>query len=236
VRRFIVLGAACVLAITALSAQEKPVDTPKAAISRKKLKEKISYECTDLALRDVLPELTEKIGVPLRIEPKGGVSGNLKITYKGDNQPLEKVLGEMFKKNGLGFYVFSKEKHADDGAIWITNRPSERGYRVGDEMEANNKDKSDTKTAKKDKSKNKSKDKDDVEAKEKKPAKEPTEKTDDDPDKMEKDAARKLSFAKILLSDGKTDKAKTWLNDIVTKFPSTKAADEAKELLKKLDK
>ena len=132
-----------------------------------------------------------------------------------------------------------------DGTIWITNRPNERGYRASDDVEAMPaKDKPDTKTAKKDKSKNKSKDKDkdkdkdDAEAKDKKPAKDKadTEKTDDDPDKMEKDAARKLSFAKILLSDGKTDKAKTWLNDIVTKFPSTKAADEAKELLKKLDK
>ena len=143
------------------------------------------------------------------------------------------------KKGGLGYYIESNPKSSEDGTIWITNRPNERGYRASDDVEAMPaKDKPDTKTAKKDKSKNKSKDKDDAGAKDKKPAKDKadTEKTDDDPDKMEKDAARKLSFAKILLSDGKADKAKTWLNDIVTKFPSTKAADEAKELLKKLDK
>ncbi|HEV3443234.1 MAG TPA: hypothetical protein VG099_01265 [Gemmataceae bacterium] len=241
-RRFIILAITLALVSTDTGAQEKPKsDTAKAAISRKKLKEKISYDCTDLALRDVCPELTEKAGVPVRIEPKSGISGNIKITYKGDDQPLEKVLAEMFKKNGLGFYVFSKQGHADDGAIWITNRPTERGYRAEDETgSTKTKDKSgDNKVASKEKNKDKSSAKDKGEVKDKKSGKDKADtadKSDDDPDKQEQDAARKLTFAKTLLDDGKTDRAKARLEEIVAKYAKTKAAEEAKELLKKLDK
>jgi len=236
VHRFMILAIVLAMAITAVVAEEKPTDTPKAARSRKKLKEKTSYECTELALRDVLPELTEKIGVPLRIEPRSGVSANIKVTYKGDDQPLEKMLAEMFKKNGLGYYVLSDAKSAEDGSIYISSRSTERGYRAEEESQkasTGSKNKSDEgKTA----SKSKTKGKDKTEAKEKKSGKEKTESPADEGDKAEQDSARKLNFAKTLLDDGKTARAKARLEDIVEKYPKSKAAEEARELLKKLDK
>jgi len=52
-------------------------------------------------------------------------------------------------------------------------------------------------------------------------------------DKDEEDAARKLKFAKSLLEDGKDEKAAERFAEIVKKYPKTKAAAEAKELLQK---
>ncbi len=46
-------------------------------------------------------------------------------------------------------------------------------------------------------------------------------------------AAIKLRFAKVLLSDGKLERARERLEEIVKKYPGTDAADEAKELLKR---
>ena len=52
----------------------------------------------------------------------------------------------------------------------------------------------------------------------------------------EADAADKLALAKKLIDTGKTDSAKTVLAYIAKKYPTAKAAAEAKELLAKLDK
>jgi hypothetical protein len=241
VRRFMMLGTAVFFLFAVVHAQEKhPPDSPNAAKTRKKLKEKVSVDYDNTAIREVQADLKSQIeGLPVRIDFKGGVSGNLTITYKADKKTLEEVLdGMLKKKGGLGFYIESNAKSSEDGTLWITNRPNERGYRASDEADTSSKnEKSDAKTAKKDKSKSKAKDAD--EAKEKKSAKEKAEnadKAEDDPDKAEQDAARKLNLAKILLDDGKTDKAKARFEEIVAKFPKTKAADQARDLLKKMDK
>jgi FimV-like protein len=47
-------------------------------------------------------------------------------------------------------------------------------------------------------------------------------------------AATKLKFAKSLIDDGKKDKARERLQEIIKKYPKSNAAEEAKELLKKL--
>jgi len=52
----------------------------------------------------------------------------------------------------------------------------------------------------------------------------------------EADAAAKLALAKSLISGGKTDQAKTVLTFVLKKYPTAKIAEEAKELLAKLDK
>jgi hypothetical protein len=242
VHRIMILGTALALLIAAIGAQEKAsTDTAKAAKSRKKLKEKVSADYENSPIRDVEADLKSQIeGLPLRIDFKGGVSGNITITYKADKKTLEEVLGGICKKNGgLGYHVVSKEGNAEDGTILITNRPAERGYPTADEAtrETNkNKGKADdSKTAGKDKNKTKEK----AEAKEKKTVKdkaEATEKTEDDGEKLEQEAARKLKFAQTLMEDGKTEKARTRFEEIIAKYPKTKAAAEAKELLKKLDK
>jgi S1-C subfamily serine protease len=54
-----------------------------------------------------------------------------------------------------------------------------------------------------------------------------------DAKKLEADAANKLDLAKQLASSGKIEKARERYEEIVKKFPGTKAADEAKALLEK---
>jgi S1-C subfamily serine protease len=61
-------------------------------------------------------------------------------------------------------------------------------------------------------------------------------KSEEDPAaQKERDAARKLKLAKAFIDDGKKDIARKRCKDIVTQFPNTKAAKEAKELLEKLE-
>jgi len=55
-----------------------------------------------------------------------------------------------------------------------------------------------------------------------------------DGQKAEEEANRKLKFAKTFVEDGKTVKAKERLEEIVTSYPMTKAAAEAKVLLSEL--
>jgi TolA-binding protein len=55
-------------------------------------------------------------------------------------------------------------------------------------------------------------------------------------DKNEQRAASKLKFAKTLVDDGKLETAKTRFEEIIVSFPRTKAAEEAKLLLDKLNK
>ena len=54
-----------------------------------------------------------------------------------------------------------------------------------------------------------------------------------DPERLEADAATKLDLAKQLAAAGKPEKARERLQEIVKKYPKTKAAEEAKELLEK---
>jgi hypothetical protein len=50
----------------------------------------------------------------------------------------------------------------------------------------------------------------------------------------EKAAAQKLEFAKALIKDGKTDKAKDRLKELIQAYPGTKAAEEAEKMLASL--
>ena len=52
--------------------------------------------------------------------------------------------------------------------------------------------------------------------------------------KKERDAARQLKYVKVFVEDGKKDLARKHCNEIIEKYPGTKAAKEAGELLEKL--
>lgn len=56
----------------------------------------------------------------------------------------------------------------------------------------------------------------------------------DEKDKQDEQAFNRLRMAKSLVNDGKIDKARERLQDLVKKFPKSPATEEAKELLKKL--
>jgi hypothetical protein len=144
-----------------------------------------------------------------------GVSRNVNITFKGAKVSLAEALAGMFKKNGFGYLVISKDGNAYDGNLLIKQGP-ERGFPAGEEPDKTV-DNSKSKKAKA----------------EKKPAADPPkEQPVDDP---EATAARKVSFAKQLYDLGRKERAKERLQEVVKKYEKTKAADQARELLKKWD-
>jgi hypothetical protein len=214
------VGAFVVLiGVTALFAAEK--DTALAANTRtKKLAAKITVDFKDEMLDECIKEISRQLddqgAGSLSAAYDVGVSKNQKLSYAGKEQTVAEVLNEMLKKPSLGYYVISKDKDRYDGWIKIT-RGKERGWPAGQEP----KDKGVAKAAPK--AVPESKDK-------------PADKPADDADKAEKSAASKLEFAKSLLKDGKTERAKQRLQDIVSQYPTTKAAEEAKKELAKLDK
>jgi S1-C subfamily serine protease len=66
-------------------------------------------------------------------------------------------------------------------------------------------------------------------------AKEEKIKTDEDSAaKKERDAARQLKYVKLFMQDGKKELARKHCDDIIEKYPGTKAAKEAKDLLDKI--
>ena len=222
-RRFLISSPALVLAVVALAAAD---DSPKAAATRQKFQKKISVEYKDTLLSAVIDDLKEKVeGLSVRPDNKGGVSNNLKITYKADNKTLAEVLNGICDKHDLGYFVISQPGNAYDGGLKLT-RGKERGYADGQAPK-------DAKTEAKAKAKEKPKP---AEKKAEVKAKEETRPAENDPAKAETDAARRLKFAKELIESKKAERARDRLEEIVKQFPKTKAAAEARELLEKLDK
>jgi TolA-binding protein len=247
-RRFIPLGVVVVVGVAFLwAADDKNSDTAAAAAARKKLKTKVTVEYKGDAFRDVVDDLKGQVkGLSIRPDTKSGVQLNTKITYKAKDATLEKVLNDLCEKNGWGYYIKSKEKDAYDGQV-VIKVGDERGYEKGKEPPKDGdkpKDKEDSKDKAKDKPKDKAKDKpkdkpkDAAKPKDKDEEKDKTEPKDksseDDSDKAERAAALKLKSAKGLIKDGKVARAKEILKELIKKYPKTKAADDAKELLDSL--
>ena len=248
-RRFLIAGSLLTLVLVTLSSLEaQSKDTAKAAQARKRLQMKVTVDYEDTSLREAVEDLNGQIeGLGLRVDSAGGVSANIKITCKADKKALSEVLHLMFKKNGLGYVVVSKEGTAYDGTILI-KQGKERGYPLGEEpaqeatrgkgdkVAAKGKAEADNgKPAAKDKAKSPSRKEKTADKGGDKTKAKPAEPPEDSADKAEEDAARKLKFARILADDGKVGKARERLNDLIAKYPKTKAADEARELLKKLE-
>jgi hypothetical protein len=129
VRYLVATAAFFILCLPSLPAADRDSDdTPKAAATRKKLKQKVECDYKDTPLRDVVDDLKDQIkGLQMQIDSKGGVSRNQAITYQGKGVTLEDALDQMFKKNGLGYIVISQKNNAYDGSIKII-QGKERGY------------------------------------------------------------------------------------------------------------
>jgi FimV-like protein len=219
VRRFLI---ACPLLLAAAAMLWGAEDTKKAADTRKALKTKVSFKWKDTGLSAVADEIHEQVnGLRFHMDTKGGINLNKQITYECKDKPVEDMLAELLGKFGWGYHVHS-QKDAYDGDVYITVG-DERGYVKGEEPAGKPKED-------KPKDKPKVKPKTEVKPKEDKP------KSENDPEKLEKDAARKLKLAKSLIEDGKTDGARDYLEEILKKYKTTKAAAEAKKLLENLDK
>jgi hypothetical protein len=225
VYRYLTLPLALALFLPGLAAA---ADTPKAAATRKKLEKKISVDYKDTLFRDVMDDLKDQGDLTFLPDTKNGVNLNLKVTYKAQDKPLEEVLNAISDKADTGWYIITTNK-AYEGSIKIT-RGKERGYEAGKEP-----DKTAT-PAKEKPEKTKPVTKEPPPEKTKPEVKENPDKTtpkpEDDADETERVAGRRLKLAKELQDDGKADKARDVLQDLVKKYPKTKAAEEAQKLLK----
>jgi len=212
-------------------------DTPAAAATRKKLQTKITVEYKDVSLKEIMDDIKQKVtdatGMDLSIwlDNPGGVSNNSTLSYSGKNQTVADILDGMFKNNGLGYIVISKEyktyKGRYDGWLLIV-KGKERGYPEG---EGSSKE-----TASKEKTKSKVEAEKPKEKTDKSAAEKPNQKSEDDADKIESEARRQLKYAKSYIEDGKEDLALKKLKEILKKYPKTKAGEEAQKLLEKLEK
>jgi hypothetical protein len=127
-RQLLLLTALVCLSLTSIEAADKSDDTPKAAVTRKVLKAKVTVEFKDTRLEDALDELKDMVkGLKFLIDSKGGVSRNQNLSFMGKDLTVEEALDGMLKKNGLGYIVISKKGDAYDGLVLI-KQGKERGY------------------------------------------------------------------------------------------------------------
>jgi hypothetical protein len=246
VRRLcLILAILAVCVVPCRAAPAKGKDSPAAANTRKKLKKKIDVEYKDTRLQDVTVDLKDKIGTALSFKISGDVSKNLPITYSATGKPLEVILDEMLGKVQLGYVVVSAPDKKDprnrlDGWILI-KRGKERGYEAGTSPD----EESDQPKAKKGKKRPKGKVVRKPPKKKVKAAngqKDAGQKAEDDPEAAEKLAAAKLRLATITLKSARKsgnkrllERAKQRLRELIDKHPMTKAAEEARAILKKLE-
>jgi hypothetical protein len=206
-------------------------DTAKAAATRKLLKHKVTLEYKDEAISVLVDDIKDQIkGLSLRLDVKSGLNRNTKVTISKKDAPLDEVLNAICDKQGWGYSIISKEKNAYDGQLVLKNNSKERGYEEGTEP-AGAKDDKDAKD------KGKTKDKKDGKGKGEPAGKaepKPKEKGADDEERAERAATLKLKTAKELIAEDKKERAKEVLEDLLKKYPRTKAAEEAKKLLDKL--
>jgi tetratricopeptide repeat protein len=189
-------------------------DSPLVKKCREKLNTKITVDFKDTRLEDCLKEIKGMIEDP-SIYYATGVSKNQSVTYAAKDKPAKDVLHEMFKDRGLGYIIHRKANDGDRYEGWIQIvQGDERGDEAGKkETTAKSSAKTPAKT----------------------PAKSDTPPATDE-EKNEKLAQSKLKQAKSFLQDGQTDDARDFCEQIVKKYPNTKAAGEAKEMLEKLKK
>jgi hypothetical protein len=218
--------------LTVLAADSEEAEKTRS----ERLNVKVTVEWKNTNLSDAMAELASAVKDAdkgkLEYKLDTGVSGNQKLNFKGKDKTIAEVLDGALGKD-LGYVVVSKKGDKLDGSLLIKSG-SERGTAMeGDaKMAAKGKDKADNKT----KTKEKPMPKDKAEPKEKPAAPKPMpeEKAEPTADQKEKQAASKLDLIKQLIKDGKRDKARDRLDDLIKGFPDTKAATEAKELLEKM--
>ena len=141
----VALMSAMLLAATTFESQaaDPPPDSVAAKLTReKKLKAKISVDCENMMLKEIIPELQgalkdAKAGtIRIRPDPKAGITLTTRMSIKAKNETFEEVMDKLLTNSGRpwGYYVnvSSKKDDQDDGALIITNDASCRGYPPGD--------------------------------------------------------------------------------------------------------
>jgi len=157
--------------------------------------------------------------VTLKIEPAPGQGVTLTSSFelKGEMTTTE-ALDKLCSDKSWGWYVnVAKPGDQKDGEILLTTNSKEHGYKEGTGPGAKD-------VAKKDEPKGK--------AKEKEPAKDDTKGASSD----DKEAAELLTKAKLHIQLKQPEKAKAELEEIISKYPDSKQAADAKKLLEKVGK
>lgn len=217
---------AALLAVSFLAppvlAQTK-AEPPSIASVRKKLQTRISVDFKDTRLEDCLNEIKSQVD-GLNFYRGIGVSNNLTITFQAKDQTVDAVLRGMLKGRGLGYVIHRATKPGDRYDGWVQIVQGDIFGEVDPPLEEKP-----TKTTEKP-----SKPDD-------KPAEKPTTKPipktkPDDTDKQERAARATLNFAKEQLAQNDVASAREALELLLKKYPNTKAAEEAKQLLEKLKK
>ncbi|MCS7014645.1 MAG: hypothetical protein NZM42_00830 [Gemmatales bacterium] len=207
-----------------LAAQTKG-EPPSVAAVRKRLQTRISVDFKETRLEECLNELKSQVD-GLNFYRGVGVSNNLTITYQAKDQTVDEVLRGMFKGRGLGYVIHRATKPGDRYDGWIQIVQGDVFGEVDPPLE----DKPGAKPADKPSVKSPPEPSE-------KPAEKPATKTKpDDSDKLERIARGTLLFAKELIAQNDLAAARENLELILKKYPNTKAAEEAKQLLEKLKK
>ena len=218
------LAAVAVLAL-ATPPTTQAADPPESArvktIREKVLPAKVNLDIDKKMLRAIIGDdlpaaIKEATGVTVKIEPAPGQGVTLTSSFelKGEMTVAE-ALDKLCEEKNWGWYVYvGKSGDQKDGAIFLTTNAKEHGYKEGTGPAAGKE------TAKKDPPKGKDKPKDEPK----------TGGTD------EQEAADLLTKAKVQAQLKQPDKAKATLNEIITKYPDSKQAADAKKLLEKLGK
>jgi hypothetical protein len=109
-------------------------DTPSAASTRKKLKQKISVDFKDTSTKGMFDDIRSEMDKPasFKIDTVSGISLNTKWTYAAKDKSIEEVLNEMADKFEWGWFVKSDAKDRLDGWIIIRKaKEKERGHEGG---------------------------------------------------------------------------------------------------------
>lgn len=209
-----------------LAAQTK-AEPPSVAAVRKKLQTRITVDFKETRLEDCLNEIKSQVD-GLNFYRGVGVSNNLTITYQGKDQTVDQVLRGMFKGKGLGYVIHRATKPGDRYDGWVQIVQGDVFGDVDPPLDEKPSTKPDEKPTAKPTTPPKPEDKS--------PAKPPTKTKPEDTDKQERAAQGTLRFAKELISQNDFASARESLELILKKYPNTKAAQEAKQLLEKLKK
>lgn len=126
-------GFVCVLLLVPSAMAQ---DSQAAATTRKRLATKITIDIKEVGTKAFLEELNLELDKPFRfiIDNASGVSNNTKMTYKGKDVPVGKILNDLADKYDWGYIVKSDPSNNKvDGAIVIrkSSKGKERGYEAG---------------------------------------------------------------------------------------------------------
>jgi hypothetical protein len=106
----------CALEVSA--ADDK--DSAKATKTREMLKKKVNLNFKNEFLKDILEEVQDQVkGIKFKVDTKGGVSQNKRMTIMCKDTTLEVALDKMLGKEDLGYVIISDPKNAYDGSVFI---------------------------------------------------------------------------------------------------------------------